>query len=111
MVLEGIVDFTTKEGRLGVPEFDRPVFRQEFESLQTADIFHSPDYSTVSQKESRIPDFRNTLYWNPWIRTDNNGTATVEFFTSDEPGTYNIIVEGFTYGGHKGSARAVISVK
>ena len=111
IVLEGIVDFTTKEGRLKVPAFDKPVFRQEFESLQEPGFFSSPDYSSALMKESRIPDFRNTLYWNPDIITDSNGASAVEFYTSDEPGTYHIIIEGFTSGGHKVSTRGFLYVK
>lgn len=111
LVLEGIIDFTTKEGSLKVPEFDRPVFRQEFESLQGPGFFSSPDYSSATAKASRVPDFRNTLYWNPDIITDNNGAAAVEFYTSDEPGTYHIIVEGFTTGGHKVITRGFLYVK
>jgi hypothetical protein len=111
VVLEGIVDFTTKEGRLKVPPFNKPVFRQEFESLQGPGFFSSPDYSSALMKESRIPDFRNTLYWNPDIITDSNGAAAVEFYTSDEPGTYHIILEGFTSGGHKVSTRGFLYVK
>lgn len=111
MVLEGIIDIITKKGRLEVPEFDRPVFRQEFESIQTPASFNHPDYSSSTQKESRIPDFRNTLYWNPNINTDTDGTASVEFYTSDEPGTYNIRVEGFTSQGQKACSDTVIKVK
>jgi hypothetical protein len=111
IVLEGIVDFTTIQGNLNTPVLGIPVFRQEFEALQPASLFYSPEYSSASQKESRIPDFRNTLYWNPNVRTDKSGTAKVDFFTSDEAGNYDILIEGFTSEGFKGSARSVISVR
>jgi hypothetical protein len=110
IVFEGIIDITTKQGGLRVPEFDKPVFRQEFEALQPALELHYPNYSTVSQKESHIPDFRNTLYWDPDIRTDKNGRAVVEFFTSDETGNYKVLVEGFTSEGGKGSVKGTFSV-
>ena len=33
------------------------------------------------------------------VRTDKNGTAAVEFYTSDETGEYTVIVEGFAADG------------
>jgi hypothetical protein len=110
MLFEGIFDITTYRGSLSVPEFNRPVFRQEFETLQPVSVFRSPDYSASSKKRSRIPDFRNTLYWNPEIVTDKHGRAVVEFYSSDEPGNYKVLVEGFTTRGNKGSAEADFSV-
>ena len=109
--LGGIIDITSYDGDLSVIEFDKPVFRQEFEAPQPGYGFASPDYSEASRKESRIPDYRNTLYWNPDIRTDENGRAAVEFYTSDEAGDYIMLVEGFTSDGRRGSATLLFSVK
>ncbi len=111
IALGGIIDITTYNADLSVIEFDKPVFRQEFEALQPVYRFTSPDYSDASRKVSRIPDYRNTLYWNPDVRTDVNGKAEVEFYTSDEAGDYMILVEGFTSDGHRGSATLLFSVK
>jgi hypothetical protein len=30
-----------------------------------------------------VPDFRNTLLWEPSVFTDENGEATLSFFCSD----------------------------
>lgn len=109
--LGGVIDITTYDGDLSVIEFDKPLFRQEFEAVQPLYRFSSPDYSETSRKESRIPDYRNTLYWNPEVRTDLNGKAAVEFYTSDEAGDYIVLVEGYTSDGHRGSATIVLSVK
>ncbi len=109
--LGGIINITTKKGDLSTIEFDKPVFRQEFEALQSGSEFNSPDYSVISQKESRIPDFRNTLYWNPEVRTNEYGRAAVEFYTSDDPGDYILIVEGYTSDGNRGMATIKFSVK
>lgn len=108
--LDGIIDITTVSGNLSEPVFDKPVFRQEFEGLQQEAVFTSPDYSVQSLRETRIPDFRNTLYWNPDIRTDRQGRATVEFYTSDEPGNYTVLVEGFTPYGAWGKAVQQLTV-
>ena len=102
IVLEGIIHFKTKKHNLSLLEFDNPVFRQEFQALQPAFIPYWPDYSKDNLRKNRIPDFRNTLYWDADLKTDDSGKAAVEFYTSDEPGEYTIIVEGMTSDGRSG---------
>ncbi len=110
LMIEGIIDLTSKKGDLGVMEFTRPVFRQEFEALQNEAGFFSPDYSDETMKNNRIPDFRNTLYWNPLLKTDKQGQAGVEFFTSDETGAFTIIVEGISPDGNPGRSSSTFRV-
>jgi hypothetical protein len=98
-VLGGVIDIKTYEGDLSVIRFDKPVFRQEYHGLTAGKDFTSPDYTLQDRKESRVPDFRNTLHWDPELETDSNGRAVAEFFASDEPGDYLILVEGFNSGG------------
>jgi len=111
IIIEGIVHFITKKGNLSAVEFDKSVFRQEFEALQPVYKYSYPDYSVDTLKNSRIPDFRNTLYWNPDIITDEAGKAVVEFYTSDETGDYTIIVEGMTSDGRTGKTEKSFNVK
>jgi hypothetical protein len=73
--------------------------------------FTSPDYSTEGFKNSRIPDFRNTLYWNPSLQPDKNGKYTVEFWSSDFASDYLIKIEGVTGDGKIVSLKKTISVK
>lgn len=98
-VFEGIVSFISKEGLLNSIESSSSVFRQLYEGCLKDEIFYSPDYSTDSAILMRIPDFRNTLYWNPDVFTSADGSAAVEFYTSDEAMEYTIIIEGFTSEG------------
>jgi len=99
LVLGGVIDIKTYDGDLSVIRFDKPLFRQEYHGLTRGTGFVSPDYSQPASKENRMPDFRNTLYWDPELSTDSNGRAVAEFFTSDEPGDYLILVEGFNSDG------------
>ena len=105
--LAGIIDLKTVKGNFRLEGIDLPALRQEFEAPLSGPDFRSPVYLTETQIQSRIPDLRNTLYWNPDLRTNPDGTAVAEFFTSDEPGDYVIIVEGFTSDGQP--VRAVTS--
>ncbi len=44
--------------------------------------FYQPIYDKDTIEDA-FPDYRNTLYWNPSIITDEKGEATIEFFCSD----------------------------
>lgn len=98
---EGMVSFVSKKGNLSVLDFDDKVYRRVFEGCQQPSVFYSPDYSVDTLKNSRIPDFRNTLYWNPEITFSSRGDAIVEFYTSDEPGDFSIKIEGIDGNGNK----------
>ena len=52
-------------------------------------------------RQSRTPDLRNTLYWNPSVKTNSNGKAEIEFWTSDLPGIYTINIQGIAGTGEK----------
>jgi len=44
--------------------------------------FYKPDYDKETG-DAMVPDFRNTLLWEPTVFTDENGEATLSFFCSD----------------------------
>ena len=50
---------------------------------QTPAEFYAPAYATEKARRSMVPDYRTTLYWNPTVKLDDTGQATVEFYTSD----------------------------
>jgi hypothetical protein len=60
--------------------------------------FYSPNYETPLPEVTKN-DFRNTLYWNPILRTDSTGVANVSFYNSDQTGEVDIVVEGVTADG------------
>jgi hypothetical protein len=62
-------------------------------------------------KSSRIPDYRNTLFWKPDLHTGKNGKAQVEFYTSDESSDFTIVTEGMTPDGKTGYSSASLKVK
>jgi len=110
-IIDGIVHFITRKGNLSAFESDRLLFRQEFESLEPVSRFSAPDYSVDSLRNSRIPDFRNTLYLNADLATDENGEASFDFFTSDESGEYIVTVEGFGPDGQSGKSEILLHVR
>lgn len=74
-----------------------------YDGLQRQREFYSPRYENSKQRESRMPDQRTLLYWNPEVITNTDGKQKLEFYTSDLPGKYKIVVEGITNDGWVGS--------
>jgi hypothetical protein len=61
--------------------------------------FYSPDYSLSKDNEAIKYDTRTTLFWDPAVRTDDNGIAKILFYTSDRKTRLNIVIEGTTSTG------------
>jgi hypothetical protein len=59
--------------------------------------FHFPDYSKGAQPN--LPDFRQTLYWNPGVNLTGDKILQFEFYTSDEKGTFDVVLEGVSSEG------------
>ena len=111
IVMDGILHFVTKKGNLDVIDLDRSVYRVEYDLPQIKTQFYSPDYSTGKVLHDHIPDFRNTLYWNPDMHTDQAGKAEAEFYSSDESAEYTITIEGVTADGKTGSTTMPLIIK
>jgi hypothetical protein len=56
-----------------------------------------------------IPDSRNTLYWDPDLRIDENGMAEINFAAPDTPGKYVIVLSRLSSEGIS-TAREVFEV-
>lgn len=65
------------------------------------DSFQIPDYTKKQVKNSKATDTRTTIYWNGNIFTDENGDASVNFFTADPSATYRVTVTGVTAQGFR----------
>lgn len=70
--------------------------------------FRSPDYSVKSN--TRIPDFRSTLYWNTSLKTDSHGKVSFSFYASDDIGPLEVKLEGITSKGNPFSAESKVEV-
>ncbi|TXK48605.1 hypothetical protein FVR03_07865 [Pontibacter qinzhouensis] len=108
---EGVVSYATYKGDLAGFPLDTRALLLEYEGLQREREFYAPTYITPEQKQSRLPDFRNLLYWNPEIETKADGKAQVSYFTSDSAGSYVVVVQGITSNGLFGSKTIRFEVK
>lgn len=71
-------------------------------SFTAARRFYAPQYNSTITDERH--DYRETIYWNPVVQTNNEGKASVEFYNSDATTTFRAIAEGIGYNGKLGRA-------
>jgi uncharacterized protein YfaS (alpha-2-macroglobulin family) len=86
---------------------------QRFETVMGYSLvkqFYSPDYSD-KRPEHDIPDYRNTVYWSPSIRTDEAGRSTIIFYTTDDIANFRIFTEGYQANGKTGFATGTFKVE
>ncbi len=107
----GIVSFFTYKGDLYGFNLQEKAEVMDYEGIQTTRKYPNPEYAKEVDKKTRIPDYRNVLYWDPQFRTNEKGEATLEFYTSDDTGLYEIRVEGIDKKGRTASSKLYIQVQ
>lgn len=70
--------------------------RWKMQGFSIPDEFYSPDYSKQTLPKT---DYRRTLYWNPDIKLDNEGRATISLYNNSTPTFLQVSVEGWTEDG------------
>ncbi|NOS94636.1 MAG: hypothetical protein HOP30_22215, partial [Cyclobacteriaceae bacterium] len=104
----GIVSLKTYEGE-GVALLTNPrLLKLDYAGLSAEKEFYSPSYVSTNSN-SRIPDYRHLLYWNPLVQP-KDVIEKLSFFTSDVTGKYKIVVEGISKNGMIGYTEATFSV-
>ena len=56
-------------------------------------------------------DFRETIFWNPYVVTNAKGQASVKFYLSDAITTFRATAEGVAGNGQLGRAEALVQSK
>jgi len=110
-MMYGLVNVITRAGdfrNVTLPDY---AVRLPYRVAEPVNSFSSPDYTSLEKRQSHIPDFRNTLYWTPSVKTDKEGKAVVEFWSSDFRSDYEINLQGFTVDGIPVSIRKTIKVQ
>jgi uncharacterized protein YfaS (alpha-2-macroglobulin family) len=113
----GVVIIETKKFRTEKIRFDLSrKFYCASQQVQTytptysvARRFYAPRYASLVTPVRN--DFRETIYWNPVVQTDKDGTAAVEFYNSDATTTFRAIAEGIGYNGKAGHTESTYVVK
>lgn len=92
-----MVDSYLQKISLFKPLAEKKYFRQQYNDL-------------LKPETDRIPDYRNQLFWEPKI-TIKKEITTFDFYTSDNPGKYEIQFLGFTNEGNLVHLRQIITVQ
>ena len=83
----------------------------DYEGTQAHRRFYVPSYTNKAEKDSRIPDYRHTLLWNPEVETEGKTSLSLPFYTSDITGDFHIVIEGVTKDGKAVRGTAGFSVE
>ena len=104
-IYSGIISISTKNGNLENVKLPLNAARIEFSLFDKSDIFH------FEPTNKYIPDFRNTLFWNPEIIINSGEERLIEFFTSYDRSYYEIKIDGFTEDGRIIKERKIFKVE
>lgn len=107
----GLVNVITKAGDFSDVPLPDQAIRFPWQAFARLKSFSAPDYDDAVLKNSRVPDFRNTLYWNPSVSAEKETSAGVKFWTSDFRGPFKVLVQGVTERGDSFSLRKAILVR
>ena len=102
----GVIAVYTKKGFF----YKRGEIRFKMLGYHTPKKFYSPKYDVVNNDTEEV-DLRKTVYWNPKVKTDQNGKAHISFYQSDIVDDFEIIIEGMDDNGTAGHAKFDYSVK
>lgn len=100
---DGVVSFNTYKSVLEDFKLDAATTLLNYDGVQYQRVFYTPKYPA---DESRKPDTRTLLYWNP---NASPGEA-LKFSTSDIAGKYLIDVQGIDSNGRPGRAKTYLTV-
>jgi hypothetical protein len=99
-IYSGIVSFETYKAQFDATELDPSAVVVDYEGLQLKRSFHSPVYLPEQKGDPRIPDYRTTLLWQPYLELKSDGIGKIiDSYSSDFPGTYEIVINGITTAG------------
>jgi len=73
----------------------------------------SSDFTPVASvpNHQHVPDLRNCLYWNPYLKLKGTESSEISFNTGDNAGDYMIVVRGIDQSGKTKVTTTEFSVK
>jgi hypothetical protein len=81
----------------------------DYQAYSSAKEFYKVNYGADGSYEKE--SIRRTVHWEPLINTDEEGVATISFYTSEYIGTYHIDIQGMTAAGEPLSQRISFTVQ
>ncbi len=96
-IFQGILSIATEKGDYYQNFVGSELTKIRLFRPQSKKRYYQPDYSEENSEYS-IPDFRQQLLWLPELKF-TSAKSNLHFYTSDNPGEYEIVVQGFTSDG------------
>jgi|GraSoiStandDraft_4_1057263.scaffolds.fasta_scaffold00175_14 hypothetical protein len=94
----GIASFETYDGKFDGFHLDSALVAVDYEGLQLQREFYSPRYD-INSTQTRIPDLRTTLFWQPQLVAETSKKTMSRFYTSDQKGKFIVVLEGISKKG------------
>jgi len=103
----GIISLISKNNDLGYIDLPSSGLLVKYRMLDV------PGSDTIQNGviDPRLPDVRNTLYWNPGLKLDSDMEEQINFRTSDLKGEYEILFRGTDSSGAFFEKRVPFSVE
>lgn len=98
LVADGLISFHTFDKDLQGFPTDENTILTTYQGLQRHTQFVFPDYGKESVLKN-IPDYRTQLFWDPTISTNPDEPYLLSFYTGDQTGTFEIVIEGYDDAG------------
>lgn len=110
LVADGVVSFHTFEKDLQGFSFDDHIIKLAHQGLEPSSLYYFPNYDVRGEELSRIPDYRDQLYWEPQVIASPKNPYMLEFYTSDTTGEFEVVLSGFYENGEPLSIRETFVV-
>ncbi len=62
--------------------------------------FYSPDYTANPELNKDKEDNRITLYWNPKMKQEKDGSYTIQFHNNDIANKFKLVIQGIDKKGN-----------
>lgn len=111
LAYSGVLSLNSYKQDLAGYRLDPRAVVLDYDGLQARREFAAPGYDSAAQQASRLPDLRQLLYWNPQVTTQANGKAGLTFYTSDQAGHYQVVVQALTADGRFTTASHTFTVQ
>jgi hypothetical protein len=89
-------------GLYGIVNSTIGIYKKTLPSFSAKKEFYVPKHEKLTKNDWDNPDLRSTVFWNPNVTLDKNGTGKVEFYTDDNIGEMLVIIESIAEDGKIG---------
>nr|WP_299385483.1 hypothetical protein [Allomuricauda sp.] len=108
-VFQGVLSFKTIDGNFYNDFFTPHIVNLDLFKPQPKKMHFAQQYNSGTAQD-RIPDFRHQLLWIPNLDL-SSGSKTLDLYTSDVAGEYELILEGFSSIGKPVSVKRRFTVQ